>query len=116
MTQEDKELLLTDICARLPYETMVECSIESGESMDVVLQSSHIAEFIEGSITIKPYLRPMSSMTKEESKKLWELLKKLGMTTDVKRLDWLTSHHFDIRGLIEKGLALKAPEDMYKTK
>lgn len=29
--------------------------------------------------------------------------------------DWLNAHHFDYRGLIEKGLALEAPEGMYKT-
>lgn len=29
--------------------------------------------------------------------------------------DWLNEHHFDYRGLIEKGLALEAPDDMYKT-
>ena len=29
-------------------------------------------------------------------------------------IDWLNEHHFDYRGLIEKGLALEAPEDMYK--
>ena len=29
--------------------------------------------------------------------------------------NWLNSHHFDYRGLIEKGLALEAPEGMYKT-
>jgi hypothetical protein len=28
--------------------------------------------------------------------------------------DWLNAHHFDYRGLIEKGLALEAPEGMYK--
>ena len=30
-------------------------------------------------------------------------------------LDWLNAHHFDYRNLIGKGLALRAPEGMYKT-
>ena len=29
-------------------------------------------------------------------------------------IDWLNAHHFDYRGLIEKGLAIKAPEVIYK--
>ena len=68
MAQEEKQLLLKDLSARLPYGVMVECSIDSGESMDVVLAPSHITEFVEDSIMVKPYLRPMSSMTEEEKK------------------------------------------------
>ena len=70
-----------------------------------------------------PYLRPMSSMTDEEYNDLcvhcswvWhndseDLTKIRG---DYKCYDWLNSHHFDYRGLIEKGLALEAKEGMYK--
>ena len=69
---------------------------------------------------IRPYLRPMSSMTKEEIKDFFtvrrfeydaddKLISKYGNDTD-----WLNAHHFDYRGLIEKGLALEAPEGMYK--
>ena len=28
--------------------------------------------------------------------------------------DWLLKHHFDYRGLIEKGLALEAPKGIYE--
>ena len=58
----------------------------------------------------------MSSMTEEEKKELLGLLKNLGMTADVKRLDWLIAHHFDIRNIIEKGLAIEAPKGMYDNK
>ena len=34
--------------------------------------------------------------------------------SDFRRIDWLNAHHFDYRGLIEKGLALEMPKDMYK--
>lgn len=63
---------------------------------------------------IKPYLRPMSSMTKEEKveydsfnaptahRKVW-----------INKIDWLLSKHFDLRGLIPMGLALEMPEGMY---
>ena len=57
----------------------------------------------------KPYLRPMSSMTEEEKKESGELYKKnTGMWDD---LDWLNAHHFDYRGLIDKGLAIAVTEE-----
>lgn len=59
---------------------------------------------------IKPYLRPMSSMTKEEKK---EYNKLLCWRSPKKVFDWLNAHHFDYRGLIKKGLALEAPKEMY---
>ena len=74
---------------------------------------------------IKPYRRQMSSMTEEEIADYW---KSEGIELDYadKRYplkndrhitwqtsDWLNAHHFDYRGLIEKGLALEAPKDMY---
>lgn len=67
---------------------------------------------------VKPYLRPMSSMTGdeiEEYKSFFELIGKIPvLKQDDKYFDFLNCHHFDYRGLIEKGLALEAPEDMYK--
>jgi hypothetical protein len=74
---------------------------------------------------IKPYLRPMSSMTEEEEKEyktisIWgEVRESKSHYTDIcptiEGYDWLNAHHFDYRGLIEKGLALEAPEGMYET-
>lgn len=79
----------------------------------------------------KPYLRPMSSMTKEELKELRDIFNgdidfnEWGLdilNSDFKRFsylellavfDWLNAHHFDYRGLIEKGLALVAPDGIY---
>lgn len=75
---------------------------------------------------IKPYLRPMSSMTDEEK---YTYRHMLGATLNSEGesimfvyvedfpavIDWLNAHHFDFRDLIEKGLALEAPEGMYKT-
>jgi len=76
---------------------------------------------------IRPYLRPMSSMTEEEEKEYNKTKAKIAVQWDdygtpigyeytytIKTFDWLNSHHFDYRGLIEKGLALEAPKDMYK--
>lgn len=131
MTQEDKELLLKDICTRLPYG--VKCvifdkKIEFGgfdgkypfildgitvesDGVDVWLEKANFS--LE---TIKPYLRSMSSMTPDERFEYDELnhFYTKGLTFNVDEIDWLIVHHFDFRGLIEKGLALEAPEDMYK--
>ena len=65
---------------------------------------------------VKPYLRPMSSMTEEEKAEYHSLCDSYyGIYFDtVDSIDWLNAHHFDYRGLIEKGLAIEAPEGMYK--
>ena len=123
MTKEDKELLLKDLCARLPYHVKCKIWIKDGTTEEGFLDLEHNygnvlqdAFYYDKIKDIKPYLRPMSSMTDAEKKELWELLKTLGMISDVKRLDWLVAHHFDIRNLIEKGLAIEAPEGMYNVK
>ena len=63
---------------------------------------------------IKPYLRPMSSMTLEEERE-YNLTKTLSIIDypTLESFDWLNAHHFDYRGLIEKGLALEMPKEMY---
>ena len=69
---------------------------------------------------IKPYLRPMSSMTAEENieyqkrvKVIQDIDRTLHWCQTIESVDWLNEHHFDYRGLIEKGFALEAPEYMY---
>lgn len=132
MTQENKELLLKDLCARLPYGVMVECSIECGESIDLILNTSHIDELVNNSLIVKPYLRPMSSMTDEEKDEIacirdrdfqtvrkWvhnESIKETGNIYPVTygEIDFCNKKHLDYRGLIPMGLALKASDGMYK--
>ena len=144
MTQEDKDLLLKDLCARLPYKVKGQAvsngeiyrissiiSVSpSGESL-LMLDDNNV-DFVTLEQT-KPYLRPMSSMTEEEEKEIQKIHQDFtarrkynsygcGRSEDGwvavedmnSILDWLNSHHFDHRGLIEKGLALEAPEGMYK--
>ncbi len=71
---------------------------------------------------IKPYLRPMSSMTEEEKEEYCNLqdrffLSSKYLVTDAHEIfDWLNAHYFDYRGLIPMGLALEAPEDIYNNK
>lgn len=120
MTQKEKFLLLKDLCARLPYGIIIYRISDNSthkfiysdieENID---QFSHFLEY-SGIDNIKPYLRPMSSMTEKEENEWWEFNNKNTIVeTHSYSIDWLNSHHFDYRGLIEKGLALEAPEGMY---
>ena len=144
MTQEDKQLLLKDLCCRLPYGVIVRhadylidsdgnytgqfwykrgylyniCRLDIMTTTIIESEGSdeegyeHICS-LERTL---PYLRPMFSKTEEEKEELMSILlaaaksdRPFGLDTD-----WLNAHHFDYRNLIERGLALKAPEDMYK--
>jgi hypothetical protein len=109
MTQEDKELLLKDLCARLPYEIIL---VSPNERTTYQTDGNTAAELLveEG---WKPYLRPMSSMTEEEKKEYHGACDGyLDIYFDsVDSLDWLNEHHFDYRGLIPKGLAIKVTKD-----
>lgn len=120
MTQENKELLLKDICARLPYGIKasyygVEEEYETWDEIKGVTLGEDFGGYVDiGQYSlpiecIKPYLFPMSSMTEEE-KSMYEGLMigtdNISYMLDV--VDWLNAHHFDYRGLIDKSLALDA--------
>lgn len=109
MIQEDKELLLKDLCARLPYNVI--CSTVFGNSIVLYI------DIYEGSIYItnnewvydfKPYLRSMSSMTNVERE---EYCLVLCDELSINQFDWLNAHHFDYRGLIPMGLAIEVTEE-----
>ena len=114
MEKDLKDLLLHDLCARLPYGVIVNIngisnvrldSVSWYEEVSVNDHSTNLYYILE----IKPYLCPLSSMT-EEQKLMYEGLMigtdNISYMLDV--IDWLNSHHFDYRGLIEKGLAIDA--------
>ena len=118
--KEDKQLLLKDLCARLPYG--VECQFEDnvrlidGESSpfyDYTLSAHHLEIFMRhNNFHIKPYLRPMSSMTEEEQLELSVVPIYARMLDNASaQIDWLNAHHFDYRGLIKKGLAIEVTEN-----
>lgn len=134
MTQEEKELLLKDLCARLLYGVNglayivgEPCNTNTNivgiinESI-VTNYESPMLDFIDldsKDITIKPYLRSMSSMTEEERKEYKHIAPGIVIEDGIRlpninQINWLNAHHFDYRGLIEKGLAIEAPEGMYK--
>lgn len=125
MTQENKKLLLKDLCARLPYypkcEMIDELRVVNNEkdsSYISTLFPKHIELFsYHNNFTIKPYLRPISSMTEEEINEFTSFdIYEDGVLSFPIALDYLNTHHFDHHGLIEKGLALEAPEGMYNKK
>jgi len=140
MTQKEKQLLLKDLCARLPYGIIIntgdedlkldrqhqgigvlypeDCSDEfnkrnNNASFYITISGCYYGE------EIKPYLRPLSSMTEKEIEKYKCLNDALDENYEVhidnaySAFDWLNANHFDYRGLISKGLALEAPKDMY---
>jgi len=139
MNREDKELLLKDLCSKLPYSIKVRHYQGSNCILNFINLKTYAAyvevydciafkDFIQdGQRSIfeyKPYLRPMSSMTEDERKEFeslgWRIDEMDGNTpwnhnsyNVFDGVDWLNAHHFDYRGLIEKGLALEAPEGMY---
>ena len=131
MTQEEKDLLLSDLCARLPYNVIVEVSdmndasyhkngvLHKVSNMNSDCNGTNFLFGVDGEtcscdITeIKPYLRSMRRMTKEEKdsynkacKRKW--VKCVDCThggyydyeLTYKAVEWLKAHHFDYRGLI----------------
>ena len=122
MSTKDKELLIKDLCARLPYNCRV--FYEYIDDLDgktygysLTLNTWCIDEFVANKAVIKPYLRPLSSMTKEEwnsYKSTWKLIEHdLEDTYEpcIESFDWLNAHHFDYRNLIDKNLAIAVTED-----
>lgn len=124
MKQENELLLIKDLCARAPYRTKVSVGcweVSHKGKPKLVLYERLLTPFLLHDIEdndaweyIKPFLRPMSSMTEEEKKEYKHFVAFSGNSTGAANfVDWLNKNHFDYHGLIEKGLALEAPEGMY---
>ena len=117
MLQEHKELLLKDLCARLPYGIKFlreSWNYEWDQELSVieVLEDIDKDGYINNTKVynvedIKPYLFPLSSMTEEQEKEwLYTLSSDYHITYDT--VDWLNKNNFDYRGLIPMGLAIDA--------
>ena len=121
MTQEQKSLLIKDLCARLPYGVKFMCNknIYTTKGLDLIVADEGAWEYAvtaKGTAPIeidfiKPYLFPLSSMT-EEQKREYQYITERWMYDSSYSIsdstDWLNKNHFDYRGLIEKGLAIDA--------
>lgn len=131
MTQEDKELLLKDLCARLGYGVICQMEdkfiINDSPFYDYTLLERHVDLFRNHKdFYIKPYLRPMSSMTEEEKEELrQEQIKDEQLFADFIKnhpemrgliiphlaVDWCDKNMFDYRRLIPKGLAIEVTKE-----
>lgn len=142
MTQENsKQLLLKDLTARLPYGVKIELTwwvMGEGTCINTALEPDHIEQLLndeDGDTEIKPYLRPMSSMTEEEFNKLKEYsglkydqldlasfqngtykcldfyLSEVPSAIVIKVFDWLNRYHFDYRDLIPMDLAIAVTKE-----
>lgn len=120
---EYKKELKADLASRIPYGVMVQAK---GWDKPIDIRELDLNRvFAKSTEFPKPYLRPLSSMTEEEKKEYGkvceldtEILANHPMNGEpfpalYNSQDWLNKHHFDYRGLIEKGLALEAPKGMY---
>ena len=112
MTQEEKDLLSKDLCGRLPYGVICLIHNVNGDDYSRSIIGGDIDLFLHHFITLKPYLRPMSSMTEEEYE-YYNACAGYGTYEQVMEdiLDFLHRKHFDYRGLIEKGLAIEVTEE-----
>ncbi len=150
MSQEEKELLLKDLCGRLPYTPILNILGVAGYDEKLIAINRAFEHSKYAIVTnsfeephyphefdieeIRPYLRPMESMSIEELNECatasgisdipcpnWkndEPTERLKHSSNVfkcdsRQVEWLNAHHFDYRGLIPMGLALEAPEGMY---
>ena len=137
MNKEEKQLLFRVLCEMLPYDcivTIAEGGIDGLQWDNVTLNSYLLYQIEEEDALeyVKPYLRPMSSMTEDERLELSMLTndefkfylytnepiimcsgKDYNYLNGLPIFDWLNAHYFDYHDLIEKGLALEAPEGMY---
>lgn len=118
MEKSLKQLLLKDLCSRLPYGVKVHIIDETGTEIDDELTPSTISHLDRW--IVKPYLRPMSSMTEEEENEfdgfcvvnefVWKGNLEKGYPNQATimsdGIDWLLEHHIDVRNLIGRGLAI----------
>lgn len=125
MTQEEKELLLKDLCERLPYGVKVKTPYNDAILRGIVDRKGvkttiDYTDIVTDKQTypiryIKPYLRPMSSMTEEEKEEYCQLQQRViynskGVINEdvTKYINWCYKKHLDINNLIPMELAIDA--------
>lgn len=112
MKQNEKDLLLKDLSARLPYGVKVQTTYinpQTKERKDIgtdVLSTIEISLLIDGYYELKPYLFPLESMTEEQKEEYYGTFSLSGDISG--SVDFYNKHHLDWRGLIPMGLAIDA--------
>lgn len=144
MNEEDKQLLFIDLCGRLPYGVIVQVNdglkgTYDSQLVQVFCDRASCSVSVYNPLkecicidSVKPYLRPISSMTEEEKEELRDTYDWLYSEypwddedededdvgchpePSTETYDWYNRKMFDHRGFIPNGLALEAPEGMYK--
>ena len=128
MTQEDKDLLLKYLCMALPYGVKISTPTIIGRQDEIRIATAiHKFKYYSSVCGdnfgwdniewVKPYLRPMSSMTEEEIKEFTSITenvlvagKKYTAILGIDSINWLLENYFDFMGLIPKGLAIEVTE------
>ena len=122
MTQDDKELIFKELCARLPYHVKCKIWIKDGTTEEGLLDLEHNygnvlqdAFYYNKIKDIKPYLFPLSSMTEEEKEEYCQLQQRViynskGVINEdvTKYINWCYKKHLDINNLIPMELAIDA--------
>lgn len=117
MTQEQKELLLKDLCSRLPYGVKISVNdkVETLQGIDILDNVVEYDSFLSSDIEeVRPYLFPMSNMTEEQDKEFALLQTSPGQEgflytwNCANMMKWLIENNFDYNGLIPMGLAKDA--------
>ena len=124
MTQEDKELLIKDLCGRLPYGVKFHYTKHPQSNIDQDCDGTAIGYYCNLIVSAndkdfcvdrcKLYLRPMSSMTGEEIDEFTQFDVYANgeyVIPNHEAIDWLNEHYIDYRGLIPKGLAIAVTEE-----
>jgi hypothetical protein len=134
MKQENKEILLKDICSRLPYR--LKCSFGVDDAIYEItginpsacgaseIQATHVKSGVNGDFKLnscKPYLFPLSNMSEEQKREysrrqhdielvdeLGCIVKEVGLFDSPESFEYLIENHFDYHGLIPMGLAIDA--------
>ena len=107
MTQEQKENLLKDLCARLPYGVILNCCDIVNENLRFIDNNGLINNDYDLE-EVKPYLFPLSSMTEEQRLEYYGTLNFSGDISG--SIDFYNKYHLDYRGLIPMGLAIDATD------
>lgn len=146
MTEKDKEVILRELCSRLPYGVKVlhegwnhdtEQELNTVETVTGVDDRFVYTVLADGTadkhphqrpcLVDRPFLRTFDSLTDDEADRLGLFgfpVMEYGtdergacLLSDVREyVDYCNSIHYDYGGLIGKGLAMEAPEGMYSTK